>query len=147
MGDYLADWESDWESRQQQDPGKIERAWMLRERGWSYAEIAADARVSLAEAYRLVTLREKYRETQEPVMSVAHEMTSINFHVAHAVRHTKAALASDGEKRQFNLEHVDRHLESASEHADRLQQVIRHHFPKIGAEYEKTAAAMHMDSG
>lgn len=140
--DYLGTWESDWQARRDWNPDAVTRAWELSEQGWSYAEIADRVGVTVAQAYQMVAAQRAYEATPDPVATIAHLLTSVNFNLAHARRHAKAALDSGGAERQFNLEHAQKHLEGAAEHADHLTDAMKRQYPVVGKEYDRVIKDM-----
>jgi N-acetyl-beta-hexosaminidase len=142
VGDYLDAWSEDWASRGRFNPALAPRAWELREQGWSHAEIAGRLGVSVAEAYQLVTMQRAYERTPDPTATIGHLMTTVNFNLSHAVQHTQAALDSKGAERQFNLEHIQKHLAEAAEHAHHLVEAVRQEYPEIGKEYDRITRDM-----
>ncbi len=142
MNDYLTSWEPDWETRRDWNPDTVTRAWERRQQGWSYAEIADSAGVTVAEAYQMVAAQRAYEATPDPVGTIAHLMTTVNFNLAHAQRHIKSALDSDGPDRQFHLEHAQSHLDETSDHADHLTDAMKKQYPAIGKEYDRVIKEM-----
>jgi hypothetical protein len=136
MTDYLDSWSADWEARRgPDDPGLAQRAWSLREQGWAITEIAGQLDIPTAHAWQLVNARSEYEKTPDPVVTIAHLLTTVNFNLAHVVRHLDAALASSGAERQFNLEHARKHAEDSIEHGRHLAAAVAQAYPAIGKEY------------
>jgi hypothetical protein len=140
--DYLGAWEGDWQARRDWNPDVTARAWELREQGWSYAEIADAAGVTVAEAYKMVAAQRAYEATPDPIGTIAHLLTTVNFNLSHARRHMKSALDSGAAERQFHLEHADKHLAEAADHADHLTDAVKQQYPVIGKEYDKVIKEM-----
>lgn len=145
MGDYLRDWSRDWDSRSVPDPDIVQHVWALRGRGLSYAEIAGDLGITPAAAYRVAELRKEYEDTPDPINTIAHLLNTTLYNLSHAVLHIQQALDTQGAERQFNIEHVDKHLKEVQDHADHLQVALRRKFPEIGKEFDRVTKAAHFD--
>ena len=66
-------------------------------------------------------------------MTTAHLAHTSAYNLAHVITHLDAAMHPKGPKdQQFNLEHVDHHVEQVRDHLERLIQHLRDNYPEEG---------------
>src|SRR6266702_4418608 len=79
--------------------------------------------------------------------STAHLLETVSHDLAHARRHLSHLRGSTTpENAEFNQDHIDNHLESAAQHAQRLARHLRKHYEVEGAELDALEAAHPADA-
>ncbi len=79
--------------------------------------------------------------------STAHLLETVSHDLAHARRHLSHLRDSTTpENAEFNQDHIDNHLESAAQHAQRLARHLRKHYEVEGAELDALEAAHPADA-
>ncbi len=80
-------------------------------------------------------------------ISISHHLQSLAVDSAHAARHTALARHAGSEAvKDFNLEHVRRHLENLIEDLRKLTAGLRLSMPAVGAELDKLVPLADPDS-
>jgi hypothetical protein len=87
----------------------------------------------------------------QPEMTTAHLAHTSAYNLAHVITHLDQAMKTkDPKDRDFNLEHVQHHVEEVRDHLERLIQHLRDNYPKEGKaldELDNAIADTNCESG
>ena len=78
-----------------------------------------------------------YEKTPEPIVTIAHLMSGVQYDLSHALRHAEALKTAKPGEVAFHQKHIEIHAKGAADHADRLALALRHTYPAIGRELDQ----------